>query len=158
IDSGWLRKIIVPEGGEAVVNQPIAIFTEEKDESVEGYKPEGEAGKGAAAQPPKEPKPEQKPAEQPKKEAKPAETYVRPPAEQKTQAQPKQPPQQAQEPAKRIMASPLAKKLAAEQGLDLANLQGSGPGGRIMKRDLAEAPSVLSRKEEARLPIGTSIE
>src|SRR4051812_8650067 len=50
LDSGWLRQIIVADGKEAIVNQPIAIFTEEKDESIEGYKPEGVAPK-ASAQP-----------------------------------------------------------------------------------------------------------
>ncbi|MCB1137093.1 MAG: pyruvate dehydrogenase complex dihydrolipoamide acetyltransferase, partial [Chlamydiia bacterium] len=36
LDGGWLRKILVGEGGEAVVNQPVAIFTEEEAESIEG--------------------------------------------------------------------------------------------------------------------------
>ena len=41
IDPGFLRKILIAEGGDAVVNQPVAIFTETKDESIEGYEPEG---------------------------------------------------------------------------------------------------------------------
>lgn len=41
----------------------------------------------------------------------------------------------------RIKASPLAKKMAAEQGLDLARLRGSGPEGRIIVRDLSQAPA-----------------
>ena len=41
LDAGYLRKIIVPEGGEAIVNQPLAIFTESQNESIEGYQPEG---------------------------------------------------------------------------------------------------------------------
>ncbi len=36
LDAGWLRKILVNEGGEATVNQPIAIFSEEEKESIEG--------------------------------------------------------------------------------------------------------------------------
>ena len=39
----------------------------------------------------------------------------------------------------RIKASPLAKKIAAEKGLDLSTLQGSGPGGRILKEDVLNA-------------------
>jgi len=39
----------------------------------------------------------------------------------------------------RIKASPLAKKIAAEKGLDLSTLQGSGPGGRILKEDALNA-------------------
>ena len=41
IDAGYLRKILIEEGKEAVVNQPVAIFTEKKEESIEGYVPEG---------------------------------------------------------------------------------------------------------------------
>ncbi len=45
----------------------------------------------------------------------------------------------------RIKASPLAKKMAAEQGLDLSRMQGSGPEGRIIVRDLAK-PEPPSRR------------
>jgi len=41
----------------------------------------------------------------------------------------------------RIKASPLAKRLAAEQGIDLKSLTGTGPGGRIVKADLEGAPA-----------------
>ena len=41
----------------------------------------------------------------------------------------------------RIKASPLAKRLAAEQGIDLKALTGTGPGGRIVKADLEGAPA-----------------
>ncbi|WP_338425470.1 pyruvate dehydrogenase complex dihydrolipoamide acetyltransferase [Sphingopyxis kveilinensis] len=41
----------------------------------------------------------------------------------------------------RIKASPLAKRLAAEQGIDLKGVTGSGPGGRIVKADLEGAPT-----------------
>jgi len=41
----------------------------------------------------------------------------------------------------RIKASPLAKRLAAEQGIDLKGVTGTGPGGRIVKADLAGAPA-----------------
>jgi pyruvate dehydrogenase E2 component (dihydrolipoamide acetyltransferase) len=47
--------------------------------------------------------------------------------------------------AARVKSSPLARRIARERGLDLAALAGSGPGGRIIKRDVeaAQAPSVL---------------
>lgn len=41
LDEGWLRKILIPEGQTAQVNQAIAIFTEEENESIEGYQSEG---------------------------------------------------------------------------------------------------------------------
>jgi pyruvate dehydrogenase E2 component (dihydrolipoamide acetyltransferase) len=41
----------------------------------------------------------------------------------------------------RIVASPLAKRIAAQSGIDLSKVQGSGPGGRIVKADVAKAPT-----------------
>ncbi len=48
----------------------------------------------------------------------------------------------------RIFASPLAKRLAKEAGISLASLTGSGPGGRIVKRDVLASSSVTSQKIE----------
>ncbi len=129
LDEGFLRKILVPNGGGAIVNQPIAIFTLKAAENIEGYKPEGTL---------------------PQKETPKA-------IKEETQAKPKggsvvgttqpiftpEPPLQNYEfpfptgdAKKRITASPLAKKIAREKGLDLTSLKGSGPGGRISVRDL----------------------
>ena len=47
--------------------------------------------------------------------------------------------------ASRVKASPLAKRIAKETGVDLARLQGSGPGGRVVKRDLEGAPTNAPR-------------
>ncbi|MEJ2533415.1 MAG: dihydrolipoamide acetyltransferase family protein [Halioglobus sp.] len=44
-------------------------------------------------------------------------------------------------PGGRIKASPLARKMAADRGMDLAALSGTGPGGRIVKRDILAAES-----------------
>jgi pyruvate dehydrogenase E2 component (dihydrolipoyllysine-residue acetyltransferase) len=46
--------------------------------------------------------------------------------------------------AGRVKASPLARRIARERGLDLAVLRGSGPGGRIIKRDLEGAAAVAA--------------
>lgn len=43
----------------------------------------------------------------------------------------------------RIKASPLARKIAAEKGIDLSTIQGTGPGGRIVERDVQSAASAL---------------
>ncbi|MCE5318989.1 MAG: pyruvate dehydrogenase complex dihydrolipoamide acetyltransferase [Parachlamydia sp.] len=136
IDSGYLRKILIPEGKEAIVNQPIAIFTEKKDESIEGYKPEGEE------------KPEAKVEE--KKEA-PKEAPAQPAAKPDAMAQPvfaAEPPLKGYTPptespeGQRILASPLARRLAKERELDLATVTGTGPNGRIMERDLEKAQTL----------------
>jgi pyruvate dehydrogenase E2 component (dihydrolipoamide acetyltransferase) len=56
---------------------------------------------------------------------------------------PSSPPAAAAPATGRPKASPLARRLAAEKGLDLAAVAGSGPGGRIVRRDLEGAPASL---------------
>lgn len=48
---------------------------------------------------------------------------------------------------KRILASPLAKRIAKEKGIDLRTLQGSGPRGRIVQRDVLKAIERLKERE-----------
>src|SRR5262249_28763777 len=62
------------------------------------------------------------------------------------QAQPAPAPAQA---SGRIIVSPLAARMAAESGLDLRSVQGSGPGGRIIKKDIEAA---LSQPKTAPAP------
>ncbi len=52
-------------------------------------------------------------------------------------------------PAGRVIASPLARRLAGDQGVDLGGLQGSGPGGRIVKRDIEAAMAGGAPKAQA---------
>lgn len=150
IDPGWLAKILIQEGQDASVNQPVAILTEQKGESVEGYVPEKVSEEPSTAKAPevakKEDKDEgaQKPQAAPKERAQAA--FTPPPAVPK---QAKATITQSQE---RVLASPLAKKLAKEQGLDLSSLKGSGPSGRIMSRDLAGAKKAGSVREGKALP------
>ncbi len=155
LDEGFLRKILVKDGESAIVNQPIAIFTEKKEESIEGYKPEGEAPKAAA--------PAAAPAE---KEAAPA---AQRPAAAGAMTQPAftpEPPLQKYtfsgpegEIEGRIPASPLAKKMARDKGVDLTTIKGSGPHGRVMSRDIPlgqpAGPVTFGRRETPTIPPGT---
>lgn len=139
IDSGWMRKILVAEGKEAKVNQPLAILTEKKEESIEGYLPEG-----------LQPAPEKTPAVSVAGSAQnlqPVETVQQPSLpKEKGMFQPSfmpEPPlerydfQRPVSPAEgRLKASPLAKKLAKDRHIDLNTVKGTGPSGRIMSRDL----------------------
>lgn len=50
----------------------------------------------------------------------------------------------------RIRISPLAKKIAAEKGIDYADIQGSGPGGRIVKQDILAAAFKKEKMKEER--------
>lgn len=138
LDAGWLRKRLVAEGEEAAVNQPIAIFTEAPSEAIEGYQPKPTGAMATA-----------------KEAGTQKSAAVTPVSNNAAAILP------AATPQKRILASPLAKKLARELGLDLAILSGSGPGGRIMKKDLrlpqaAQAGGWLkeSPQKEALPPVG----
>jgi pyruvate dehydrogenase E2 component (dihydrolipoamide acetyltransferase) len=121
VDEGKVGQIVVPEGTENVaVNAVIAILLEEGETEVKG---------GAAAPPPPAPK-----AEAPKAEAAPA------PAAPKAAPAPAPKPAAAAAPSgQRIFASPLAKRIAADKGVDLASVKGSGPNGRIVKADVENA-------------------
>jgi pyruvate dehydrogenase E2 component (dihydrolipoamide acetyltransferase) len=57
------------------------------------------------------------------------------------------PRQTAPEPQRRIKASPLARKLAAAKQVDLQSIQGSGPGGRVVARDVESAAAPVKRAE-----------
>lgn len=135
IDEGWLRKIIVKDGQQAAVNQPIAIFTENQNESIEGYESPKEKN-GAVAAPAPVTASAPSGASAPK-----AATAIPSPAQQ--------PVQQG-----RILASPLAKKIAKDQNIDLSRIQGTGPGKRIMSRDL----SMAAPASQPAVPAGTFVE
>ena len=131
VDEGTVAKILVPEGTDGVkVGAPIAILAGEgEDAKAASAAPKADT---AASAPPKaapEPKADATPKSAPPPQA-PVET-------------PAAPPQPAAAPARaegdRIKASPLARRLAQAQNIDLANLQGSGPGGRIVRADIDAA-------------------
>lgn len=143
LDSGWLKKIIVSEGQEAIVNQAIAIFTESKDESIEGYQPEGvSVSQASPAASKQEGGQEAAPAVEEASEKLPKAKSAAIPLAAFAPEAPLENyafeyPSEVQ--AKRIAASPLAKKLAKEKKLDLSTLKGSGPRGRILQKDLEKA-------------------
>ena len=117
VDEGIIGKILVAEGTEGVkVNTAIAILVEEGEE----------VGDVAASAPPA-------PAAA-TAEAAPAAAEAAAPAT----AAPAAPAPQASD-GTRIFASPLARRIAADKGLDLTQIQGSGPKGRIIKADVEGA-------------------
>jgi len=130
VDEGTIAKIVVPEGTQDVaVNAVIAVLAGE-GEDVKA------AASGAAAKTPEKAAPV--PAA-PKAEAKPVATPAPAPA-----AAPVAPAPQvaAPKPATgRIFASPLARRLAKDAGIDLSRVEGSGPHGRVIARDIDEAKS-----------------
>ncbi|MES2274033.1 MAG: dihydrolipoamide acetyltransferase family protein, partial [Chlamydiota bacterium] len=157
LDGGYLRKILVGEGGIALVNQPIAIFTEKANESIEGYLPEGVPPKGEVA--------ETAAPQIKSKAATPTVKAVSSAVMQQPAFIPEPPLEKYKfefptgSPQARIPASPLAKKLAREKGLDLSTVKGTGPGGRVTSHDLdlAQPDQVVSfgRREVPTIAPGT---
>jgi len=52
----------------------------------------------------------------------------------------------------RVMVSPIARKLAKESGVDISGIQGTGPGGRIVRRDVEAAPTTAPQAQSAETP------
>ena len=115
--SGVVLQFIVDQGDVVPVNAPIAVVGEE-----------GEEVEAPAAAPEK--------SEKKKKEKKEEEKPASEPSSEPASAQQASTPSDSSD---RIKASPLAKKMASDKNIDLANLQGSGPGGRIVKKDVEAA-------------------
>jgi len=143
MDEGYLRKIIVPGGSQAKVNQLIAILTDEKDENYDEFlKKEIEksekvtAGKPAAAAPAAAPAAVAGvPTRGTPTTAAPAAGVPAPLVGAVTPAAP------APSGDGRVKSSPLARKVAAEAGIPLSGIQGSGPSGRIIRKDVEESKS-----------------
>lgn len=130
LDEGYLRKILVPNGGHAVVNQPIAIFTEKANETIEKYVPEGIAPLKKVEEKPVYAEVKSSVSSAPSTPMQQPAFIPEPPLKKYEFEFP------TGEPHMRVPASPLAKKLAKDKNLDLSTVKGSGPGGRVTSRDL----------------------
>jgi pyruvate dehydrogenase E2 component (dihydrolipoamide acetyltransferase) len=142
IDEGVLAKILVPEGtADVPVNQLIALIASE-GEDPKSVSAAG-AGRGASAPPPKAPEQPAAagPAAQQAPAPRPEERIDTPPAgtAPASAAAPAPAPKPNGAVPGRVFASPLARRIAKEAGLDLAMIQGSGPHGRIIERDVKSA-------------------
>jgi pyruvate dehydrogenase E2 component (dihydrolipoamide acetyltransferase) len=134
VDEGTIAKILVPEGTDEVkVGTVIALIAGE-----------GEDAASAAPAPKPDAVPPPPKAEAPKADAAPAPTLA--PAPAPAPAAAAAPPRAE---GARVKASPLARRLAEQQGVDLGALSGSGPGGRIVKADLAGAPAAAPKAAPA---------
>ncbi|SHH27513.1 pyruvate dehydrogenase complex dihydrolipoamide acetyltransferase [Marivita hallyeonensis] len=142
VDEGVIGKLLVSEGtADVKVNTPIAVLLEEgesaDDLNVPAPAPKDEPASSHVA-----------PAE-PSEQTAPARGYGRGDA-----------PQTEAKSGERIFASPLARRIAADKGLDLSQVKGSGPRGRIVKADVegatpqaaAAAPAVAESQAPAPTP------
>ncbi|MCW4463693.1 pyruvate dehydrogenase complex dihydrolipoamide acetyltransferase [Sphingomonas sp. BT-65] len=131
VDEGTIAKILVAEGTDGVkVGTAIAIL----------------AGEGEDASAVEAPKVEAPKAEAPKEEPKAAAPAPAP-------AEPAKPAPAPAASGDRVKASPLARRIAAEKGVELSAVQGSGPGGRIVKADVEDAkPGAAPAPKAAEAP------
>jgi pyruvate dehydrogenase E2 component (dihydrolipoamide acetyltransferase) len=133
VDEGIIGKILVAEGTEGVaVNAPIAILLEDGEETSAMDVLTGTPAPTAVAKPV-----EEKPVA--------AATPVAPLANTDTPNT-----------GTRVFATPLARRIAADKGIDLASLSGSGPHGRIIKADLEAAPATAAATTPAKVAIASS--
>ena len=150
VDEGIIGKIYVAEGTENVaVNSAIAVLLEEGETAEDLASSEGGAKAYPESAKPQDTKPSQEPSKTPSKDASAARQASTAPAPKRS----------------RVFASPLARRLAAETGVDLSALQGSGPHGRIVKADVeaakgqpAAAASPAAASAPASMPAGPAAE
>jgi pyruvate dehydrogenase E2 component (dihydrolipoamide acetyltransferase) len=141
VDEGTVGKILVAEGTENVkVNAPIAVLLEEGESAGDiDVGSLGGGSNGASAPPPAGGQLGPQPQLTSAKQTEGVKSQTPPPSTASTP-----PPRAGEEKSApksngRIMASPLAKRIAKNEGVDLSALSGTGPHGRIVKRDVEKA-------------------
>ncbi|MEY2577360.1 MAG: hypothetical protein QOI49_184, partial [Verrucomicrobiota bacterium] len=140
-EDGTLTEIYVEEGGKVNVGDKIAFIGSEGEAAPKKEEKKAEAAKDEKKAPGK--KKEQAETEKPAP-AEEEEPETAPPQESKKPAEKKaeSPSKAAPEPRvessgeARVKASPLARRLAAEQGVDLSTVKGTGPDGRVTESDV----------------------
>jgi len=138
-EEGYLAKILVGEGQRDVPIGKLLCIIVDSQGDVAAFK-DFVPGDDKPAAKPAAPSPQA--ASPPPPAPKPAPAAAQaPPSKPVTApgpAAPKGPPTAA---GGRVAATPYAKKLAAEKGVDLQSVQGTGPGGRILAADISQAPA-----------------
>ena len=140
--SGVLQRILVAEGSTVPVGEAIAVVGEAVSAPPAAPEPDPDpvAEDAGESAPPSDASPEPSaqdaaPAEAAPSAAIPLGAASEPvaPSEAAVEPQPAAPPP----PARRVLATPIARQMARDAGIDLADVEGSGPGGRIVREDVA---------------------
>jgi pyruvate dehydrogenase E2 component (dihydrolipoamide acetyltransferase) len=151
VDEGTIAKILVPEGTQDVpVNDVIAVLAGD-GEDVKSAGASAGAAKPATEAAPAKAEATPKPAS-PAPAAAPAPTPAAAPAPQAAPAAPQAASASQANGRARVFSSPLARRLAKEAGIDIARITGTGPHGRVISRDVAEARSGKGLKAPAAAP------
>ena len=164
-EDGTLTEIYVEEGGKVDVGQRIAFIGEEgeaapkEDKKAPEKKEKKEEPPKKEAKKPEEPKKEQAETEKPasakaqetetappREKGKPVEAAVSPASEfREKKAEPERPSRPPrQESEARVKASPVARRIAAELGVDLGSVKGTGPEGRVTETDVRAAAKAVA--------------
>jgi len=128
---GTILKIIAATGVKVPLGSPLAVVLEEGEEAPANLDELISKAQAASAPAPKEAKPAGGGAAAAKKVSVPGPRLP---------SAPRPVSRAAAASNVRVKASPLARKIAAEKGVDLTSLEGSGPGGRIVRADVENAP------------------
>ncbi|MEP3438549.1 MAG: pyruvate dehydrogenase complex dihydrolipoamide acetyltransferase [Hoeflea sp.] len=147
VDEGTVAKIVVAAGTEGVkVNAVIAILAAEGESVEDAAKGGGDAAPApAAAETPKAEAPKQE-AEKPETTSDPAAKLDKPIRDQNPAAPAPAPTTQSGD---RVFSSPLARRIAKDAGIDVAQISGSGPHGRVIKLDVEAAIASGTGKAQA---------
>ena len=151
-EDGTLTEIYVEEGGKVNVGEKIAFIggegeeapkeeEKEKEKEEKEEKPKAKEEEEKKEEKPKEEKPkkaEEPKEEKPKTEEKEEKKEAPPKAEKKTGPEKPAPKMEKPEEA-RVKASPVARRIAAELGVDLSSVKGTGPEGRVTETDVRTA-------------------
>jgi len=136
-DDGVLHQFLVQEGAKVPIGGKVALLLEKGEQPPkEGEAPAAEPKKAAPAKKESSPKP--------------AEAAAAPPP-----AEPEKSKAPAPQKGERVKASPLAKKVAAAKGVELSGIAGTGPGGRIVAKDV-EAAGAPAPKSAAPAPVAAA--
>jgi pyruvate dehydrogenase E2 component (dihydrolipoamide acetyltransferase) len=166
-EDGTLTEVYVQEGGKVNVGDKIAFIGGEgedapKEKEKEKAKEEKEEKPKAKEEEKKEAKPkkaEQPKEEKPKTEEKEEKKAAPSKAEKKAEAEKPAPTVEKTEEA-RVKASPVARRIAAELGVDLFTVKGTGPEGRVTETDVRAAakskPAIPAPKVPAAVKAGES--
>ncbi len=149
-EDGTLTEIYVEEGGKVNVGDRIAFIGGEGEEAPKAKEKEEKEKQSEAKEPEKakpkeeEAKKEEKP-EAPKAEQKEKKKAASPETEKKKPEAEQHPPKVEKLEEARVKASPVARRIAAELGVDLSSVKGTGPEGRVTETDVrAAAKSVAA--------------
>ena len=156
-EQGTLARVLIKPGETVEVGAPIAVFAAAGDTDDDIEAALAAAGGGADGSPAAPPAAETPAAPEPAPTPEPADAAPSEPVSTPA-AEPAAASAAPPTPGGRIFASPLVRKRAREAGIDLTQVTGTGPGGRIVKKDLesftppAAAPTVAPTQTPAPTP------